>query len=517
MRKKGFFSELNLPVSNRYLNPPSRKWMIVIGGIIALLFLGFSLESFFLHGSDFISIGPLSSSHADLEKDCASCHTEFASVESQKCAVCHEQNRLPGIYDYEAHYFKYSSDSRKTITNENEKPCISCHMEHMGRPAVITEIPDARCQLCHDFGSVDGSHPQFEFARNQKPDNANLNFQHISHIREVRKREAMTELQETCFYCHEFGQGGKGFLSTNFERHCSDCHLAESSATPWLKVRDSHGGIGVETIDSMKSRHDPGLEWTYFANSAEFNRRGNRIRKSPVVHKDPWILENLKLIRQKMYRDSSLAALLNSSADVDQQNSQKLYNEAIQTLKRYSKGLLSRPEPAVMTELDQIEQLLKSTEKRLNDPGTQLDDSIFLLSNLKLNSDLTEDQANELTKFIDELAQPCLTCHLISKATLLRTQPNQGVFHSAEFDHSSHILQRKCLDCHSQIPLLEYIAADSIDYAVDNAVIQNIPSIENCQSCHKPDMTSNRCTTCHSFHPNEPGQFHLSSLKSGSF
>ena len=42
-----------------------------------------------------------------------------------------------------------------------------------------------------------------------------------------------------------------------------------------------------------------------------------------------------------------------------------------------------------------------------------------------------------------------------------------------------------------------------VDESMDHSAIQNIPTIETCQNCHRTDAASDRCTTCHAFHPNK--------------
>ena len=64
----------------------------------------------------------------------------------------------------------------------------------------------------------------------------------------------------------------------------------------------------------------------------------------------------------------------------------------------------------------------------------------------------------------------------------------------------------ECLDCHTDIPIADGIYAEDLRSAeteTDRAAIQNLPRIENCQECHEPRQASNRCVTCHYFHPNK--------------
>jgi uncharacterized membrane protein len=108
----------------------------------------------------------------------------------------------------------------------------------------------------------------------------------------------------------------------------------------------------------------------------------------------------------------------------------------------------------------------------------------------------------EIEALVDDLTQPCRQCHQVRDATLVRVQKDQRVLHRAEFDHRAHILQLRCLDCHTEIPIAAALAsAEGVDLSRDVAATQNLPGIESCRDCHRPGLVSNRCVTCHAFHP----------------
>lgn len=513
MRKKGTFSDLRLSVAKKYVIPMSRRWMIYFGGIAALVFLGYALLNIFFQKSNFISNGPLSSNHANFEKDCASCHTKFASVTDEKCSVCHEKygDKL-GVYTFNAHYLYRSDDFRRLVPAENEKPCLSCHPEHLGREVIITNVPDSRCLQCHKFGSFNHKHPQFEFADKQIPDNSNLKFTHIKHVERVQQRQNLVDIEKSCLYCHNPQPDGKNFQPINFDRHCDACHLTSSTATPWLRIQAGKNSNvpGVKTLETIQKRQGPGMLWAFYINLNEFQKRGNRVRKSPIYHQDPWIMENLQMLRRKLYPNLGLVDLLKASEDVPSNNVRILYQEAIQTLREYSIGLRSSPEPEVQRDLARINQYLNDVEKKLRDPYSPLDDTKFLLSTVEENPKLAKGQIEDFKNFINKMTQPCQQCHAVSNASILRVQKDQRVLRRAEFNHRDHILQRRCLDCHSKIPFLEYIGkSNELDQSRDRAALQNIPSIETCQECHQGAMTSNRCITCHFFHPNKSQRSNL--------
>jgi hypothetical protein len=108
-RKKGTFSDIRLPVTRKYIHPASRTRMLIIGGVAALGFLGYTIFDLTIRQGEFISNGPLSTNHANFEKDCSSCHASSASlgsggsVTNEKCSVCHEKfGDKIGVYTFAA-------------------------------------------------------------------------------------------------------------------------------------------------------------------------------------------------------------------------------------------------------------------------------------------------------------------------------------------------------------------------------------------------------------------------------
>ena len=310
--QKGSFTELELPVSRRYLTPASRRRMLLYGGLAAVALLAFFLIDALVGGGRFITNGPLSSSHAGFEDDCGNCHFgPGREVSDERCSTCHEKfgDEL-GIYTHDAHYVYRSDDFRRLVPSPDERPCFACHTEHEGRNADITRISDSHCLTCHEFGSFGREHPQFDFAADQLPDSGALHFEHVHHVREVRKREELEDIEVACLYCHNAQPDGRGFEPLDFDRHCDACHLTATASTPALAIRQGDGAPGVETLEAILQRGGPGTRWALFSNPGEFRVRGANLVKAPVYHRDSWILENLRALRTILYPDSGLADLL---------------------------------------------------------------------------------------------------------------------------------------------------------------------------------------------------------------
>ncbi len=503
-RHKGFFSRLQLPVAKKYVYPSSRNAMFFVGGIGAVLVLGlFSFNAFFQHGA-LVSNGPLSSNHAAFGGDCSTCHTAFQNVTSDKCSVCHEKfGDEVGVHTFASHYLYRSDDFTRVVPAANEPACFGCHTEHVGRDAPITAVADDNCLQCHGFGSFNTGHPEFDFAADSLLDDGNLKFPHTLHVNQVRDRKDLVDIEQACLYCHNATPDGTGFQPISFDRNCDTCHLTTSDATPWVTVASAEGP-GVLTLETLRAQQRPGSLWTYYTNPNEFQDRGGAVRKSPVYHRDPWVLENLRRLRQILYPSTGLADLLRASGDVDPRDVRSLYEEAVATLDTYAEELRSSPEREVQQELAEVEDLLDVVRRRLRDPYAPLDETRFLVSPAARDTSISVEEGRAFERVIDQLTQPCQKCHYVEEATIVRVKADQGNLIRAEFNHGAHIIQTRCLDCHSAIPIRQAAATNTTaEWAEDNAGIQNLPSIAKCQTCHTDGKASNTCVTCHLFHPDK--------------
>ncbi|MEZ4701012.1 MAG: cytochrome c3 family protein [Rhodothermales bacterium] len=500
-RKKGRFGRFGFPVATTYPSRRRRLPLYAVGVAGALILGGVFAFDAAVGGGTLVSDGPLSSNHAGFGGDCASCHTPTMGVTDDKCAVCHEKfgDNL-GLHSLDAHYVYRSGDYSRIVPASTDVTCASCHREHEGPHADIAAVPDATCGSCHDVSGFD-THPEFEAVTTSDTDAANLNFPHTLHVSELRRRESLVDIEQACLYCHNADADGKGFQPIDFEAHCDACHLTTSTATPFLDVA-AGATPGVRTLQTIVSAQRAGNRWAFFANPDEFQTRGASVRKRPVYHADPWIIENLRSLRQVLYPASNLADLLTTSADVAPRDANVLYEEAIQTLRTYIDELRNQPDRAVQAELERAGELLTRVERQLADPLSPRDETQFLVSAAELNPALSPAQVEAYQKVVSDLTQPCQECHVVEKATIKRVQTDQRTFIRAEFDHRAHIIQARCLDCHGELPIRQFAAIDSIPPPeVDRAEIHNLPHIATCQTCHADDKASNTCATCHVFHP----------------
>ncbi|MCI0697155.1 cytochrome c3 family protein [candidate division KSB1 bacterium] len=535
-KKKGTFSDLRLAVARKYIFPDPRRAMMAAGGLAGLAILAYYVIDFHFLKSNLAASGPLSSFHANFEKDCAACHQQFDAATNAKCSVCHEKTGDEvGVYTFAGHYIYRSGDARRIKDGGNkysakEENCAVCHQEHLGRAAAITKVSDAQCISCHVYGSFNKNHPQFQFAAQKIADDTTLAFTHIRHVKEVVKREKLADIERACLYCHNPQPDGQRFAAIDFDTHCSACHLTASIATPALKMKSADDPLtpGVETLEAMRRRGGPGMAWASNSNPNEFQiKPGNRLIKSPVRHQDPWILENLKMLRRALHPSNNLelADLLKASGKNPAQNgamvSAAVYQEALQALENYAAGLRGRPEPEVQKDLIKIDSLLKVTRNRLRRQTNLIPNGKpalpsalggpgFLLPPNSVNPNLAPDQVTSMNELAESLTQPCRECHTVANASIVRVQKDQQILRRAQFNHRAHIVQRRCLECHTEIPIIAQAGvAKVVPASLDRAAIQNIPGIENCRVCHNANETSNRCVTCHYFHPNKTNRSNM--------
>ncbi len=483
--------------------------MVLLGvGLLALI-VAIATVDFVARDGGLLASGPLSSAHASLSNDCSACHTPGGEVVNDACSTCHEKygDEL-GVYTFSAHYLYRTNDFQRLVPSPQEVPCSSCHPEHQGSQAEIISIEDSRCLDCHAYGSFNRDHPPFEVAP-VPAEEAPLSFTHIHHVKEVMERQQLVDLEKACLHCHQPRPDGKSFQAIDFGLHCDSCHLTTGVGTPRLPIAAAGSDeIGVETLDAILQQGAPGSRWALFTNPGEFRQAGNGVRKSPLDHRDPWVLHNLRRLRGLLFEDPGLADLLQASADIPPDQVRDLYREAIETLEGYTLGLRSTPDGEVQKELERIEGMLRELRRALRDPYTPLDETHFPLALGEPREGLSEERKEEIHSLIADLTQPCTSCHRVEDATIQRVQKDQRTWNRAEFNHRAHILQRRCLDCHQEIPFEEYLGDGAVSTEkppadLDHAGIENLPTMETCQDCHRPQVASNRCATCHVFHPDQ--------------
>jgi len=487
--KKRIFSEARLPIAGRYLMPNGRGWLMggSLAGVAAVaLWLLFSLR---FGGSEVLTRAPLSSSHANFESTCSACHQPFSSATSENCLVCHERFSSAEVFSYQAHFAAHPGipDHDLTVPDapERELPCAGCHTEHRGRQAKITQVTDSLCLECHRIGSFNIDHPEFEPLRGTLKDDPYLRFTHRIHVARVVEAKGFEDPQRACLECHQPEAAGQGFKPLDFDQQCSTCHLAgQPSPLLPLATATSPGVLvdGGEAFDTAEFRHS----------------RGGIIKRR-VDHGDPWILENLRRIRRQLRPDPGLGDLLRAAVGPGWSGSEvDLYREAIVYLRDLARELRGHGR-GVERKLQEIDRFLELAEARLDggDRGAGIEP--FLTAG-SYDRALSDQEIAQLQDLAEGLTAPCIKCHTVSDAAILRVEKDQKVLSRARFNHRAHLVQRPfCADCHGAIPGL--LDEASWVEELDVAQTWNLPGIDSCRQCHNPQEASNQCITCHTFHP----------------
>lgn len=193
--------------------------------------------------------GPLSSTHAYFDTDCAACHImPFERVPNQACVACHDGIR---------HHFKDAALA--TAPEFAGAQCTECHGEHQGAQGSV-QRQAALCTGCHaetasrfagtqlaEVRSFSSMHPPFSplltrydpvarkfhatpAAQAQGAplrEETGLSFPHDLHLaaKGVDAPEGTRVL--ACPDCHVPDLGQTSFEPVRMERHCADCHRLE--------------------------------------------------------------------------------------------------------------------------------------------------------------------------------------------------------------------------------------------------------------------------------------------------
>lgn len=222
---------------------------------------------------DLASPGPLTSRHAAVEARCQECHAVPARLPNRRCERCHDP--AAGRRHASAEHARLAGTGGSSPGSHPDLHCGSCHVEHQGREARLSEVDGSHCASCHF--SRPSSHPEFAALREGRAEDPGLLFSHLEHVRRVRERQGGGP-SETCSSCHALA--GPDFVEISFARHCASCHEKNGS----LGALDPVLPAEVETPRSV----------------AEFQSSGERIVKVVVRHRDEWVLRSLARLRSEV-------------------------------------------------------------------------------------------------------------------------------------------------------------------------------------------------------------------------
>jgi hypothetical protein len=247
---------------NYFRQPRRGRKAAIIGALgVAGIALVVSLASGYWR--DLASPGPLNMVHSAWDNDCSVCHRTLEPASSRNglqnvlgtrevadelCIHCHAGT------PHHPHHVKGKPPS-----------CASCHIEHRGRTANLSKVPDSTCTACHadlsahtqdgttDYANkitrFDRDHPQFRLGERGKRqelgkaiDPGKLRFNHAAHLREgvrLADKDAggwkLGNIKDKVLrerYRQEQPEG-KGREDKDFvQLECSSCHQLDSTDAP---------------------------------------------------------------------------------------------------------------------------------------------------------------------------------------------------------------------------------------------------------------------------------------------
>ena len=174
--------------------------------------------------------------------------------------------------------------------------CATCHREHSGVDASLTEMPEGACQTCHavQFDSFGDGHP--EFGETLFDRRLRIAFDHAAHLdRHFGATESAGKAPETCTSCHLPSDDGRAMQTENFETMCASCHRDDISGA---------GAIGPKGIAFLTV---PGLDLQ------ELKARGIDIGDWPKWSEEPLT----PFMRRLLEGDPSVARALQRMDGLD--------------------------------------------------------------------------------------------------------------------------------------------------------------------------------------------------------
>ncbi|HEX5272837.1 MAG TPA: hypothetical protein VFW33_20205 [Gemmataceae bacterium] len=420
------------------------------------------------------SPGPLNRVHAAWENDCATCHKPLSPAGGDNALARTVGGKRPDDSLCQSCHSGAPHHPGREIA-EQVGSCGSCHHEHRGRDASLTDLRDSACTACHAkladhvvggttnvAGSIhrfDLDHPEFSLIKAERErlasggpavDPGKLKFNHQVHMalglkhapgdakswtlgdipadqreryarqQPENRRDGSDAVQLSCASCHETEGGatptaGAYLPPVSYERHCQACHpLTIGGALP-----------GVKLPHPLKAADVQRALWGAFVERAAHDQK-----KSNAAPAAPLPGHSLDPAEEK------------ARAEVE----------------------------ARVREADQF---------------------------------LRREDADNLARQVFEGKNACGLCHQYRPAEggkglpeVLPVQVPEVWFKHAGFDHRSHRAV-DCVQCH-----------DKAVTSTTNADLL-LPGVENCKQCHaERAMKGNQlvggvrqeCTTCHGYH-----------------
>jgi hypothetical protein len=234
-----------------------------------------------------ISPGPVARVHATWEQQCSACHESFSPINE----AAQQSMSLVGGGGLSATAVVTSAESKCQVCHPGpphnphqvateEQSCTSCHPEHRGREAPLTEMDDFACTRCHaqikqhfakdpvaanvkDVTGFQLQHPDF---RSLLSDPTRLKFNHRRHLvpglrlpeeRETKKPRMVADvsLDARDRYRRSEASATEPDNLIPVQLMCSDCHRTIAQATA-AQGATKVVARGVEDLPRNQSPHE---------------------------------------------------------------------------------------------------------------------------------------------------------------------------------------------------------------------------------------------------------------------
>jgi hypothetical protein len=260
---------------------------LVVGGGLMVLLL--ALHALGVRSP--VSPGALISAHSGFESRCEECHEPRHGASNLRCQRCHDPAGA-GRLTQSAHAFFGSGDPKRAAEQPNLE-CSQCHVDHRGRGRSLAVVDQAQCVSCH-FRNLP-AHPEFAVLRRESREVPGVLFTHDRHVKEAMKETGGVE-KDTCVSCHAPEGAAADSPRTPdieriaFDKHCASCHVKD----------DSIGIIDPITLEDVAAPADLQAQGLGSFDPDEFETSRGRINKVAVLHRDDWVLVNLRKLRREV-------------------------------------------------------------------------------------------------------------------------------------------------------------------------------------------------------------------------
>jgi len=144
---------------------------------------------------------------------------------------------------------------------DGQLACATCHREHQGREASLTQFADAQCQVCHTVQFTSFTHGHPEFAKYPYQRRTRIFFDHTSHMEKHFTGEKKDIAPASCQGCHTTEASGRLMLVKDFEQTCAACHAGQIKGDGMEKKGLAFFSLPELDVDTLENKGRSIGEW----------------------------------------------------------------------------------------------------------------------------------------------------------------------------------------------------------------------------------------------------------------